>query len=168
MHRGDTTCIAVGGKWNLTDPKVPEQCALLVSVGRKQGGTLGIELGNVWVRSRGKKLEKSNKFWTLLNFEDCDYNSGTESLEYYLRALIPFYGLVLRKKSRPAILHAVFKFLAGNVCFAVCSVCGWIITVASADEMFGGGGGVLSRYNLPGPGFPEYGPTRFIIFYLSR
>ena len=75
----------------MTDPKVPKQCTLLVSVGWKQG-----EHGKV----TGKELE----------------NSGIESLEFYLRALIPFYGLVLRKKSSSAILHAVFKFLAGNDC----------------------------------------------------
>ena len=78
----------------------------------------------------------------LLNFEYCDHNSSTESMQVYLRTLIPFYGLVLRKKSRSAILHAVFKFLAGNGCFVVSSVCGGrIITEVSAYEIFFWGGG---------------------------
>jgi len=60
----------------------------------------------------------------LLNVEDCDHNSGTESLEFYLRAPILSHVFVLRKRSRSAILYVVFKFLAGNGCFVVSSVCG--------------------------------------------
>jgi hypothetical protein len=37
----------VKGKIILMDPKVPKQCALLVSVGWRQGGSLGIEHGKV-------------------------------------------------------------------------------------------------------------------------
>jgi hypothetical protein len=169
MRWGTQHLLRVEETRNLKDPQGPKQCALLVSVAWKQGGTLGIEHGKVRVCSRGKKLKNSNKFWMLLNFEDCDHKSGTENLEFYLRAPIFSHVLFLRKKSISTILNALFKFLAGNGCFLVSSVCGWIITVVSADEIWGGGGS--SRYNLPGPESTECAPTKFIIIiiiYLSR